>query len=87
MVEATKSNILSQSTDHKTQKLDHRKSSEQLYLSQKTYGSQTGKAETRAAGGGACIDDFEFFKQIGEGSFGMVYLALDKETNMTVAIK
>ena len=47
----------------------------------------TGRAETRAAGGGACIDDFEFYKQIGEGSFGMVYLALDKETNQTVAIK
>ena len=33
------------------------------------------------------IDDFEFYKQVGEGSFGQVYLALHKESQKFVAIK
>ena len=33
------------------------------------------------------IDDFEFYKQVGEGSFGQVYLARHKESDKFVAIK
>ena len=33
------------------------------------------------------IDDFDFIKQVGQGSFGSVYLAQDKETEEYVAIK
>ena len=33
------------------------------------------------------VDDFEFYKNVGEGSFGQVYLALFKEKNQFVAIK
>ena len=33
------------------------------------------------------VDDFEFYKQVGEGSYGQVFLALHKESNKFVAIK
>ena len=33
------------------------------------------------------VDDFEFYKTVGEGSFGQVFLALHKEKNVFVAIK
>ena len=33
------------------------------------------------------VDDFEFYKNVGEGSFGQVYLALYKHKNTYVAIK
>ena len=33
------------------------------------------------------IEDFEFFKNVGEGSFGQVYLARNKVTDNFVAIK
>ena len=33
------------------------------------------------------VEDFEFYKNVGEGSFGQVYLALHKESNKFVAIK
>ena len=33
------------------------------------------------------VDDFEFYKQVGEGSYGQVYLALQKDKNKFVAIK
>ena len=33
------------------------------------------------------IDDFEFYKQVGEGAFGQVYLANEKATGDFVAIK
>ena len=33
------------------------------------------------------VDDFEFFKSVGSGSFGQVFLAQDKETMEFVAIK
>ena len=33
------------------------------------------------------MDDFEFYKNVGEGSFGQVYLALYKKNNTFVAIK
>lgn len=33
------------------------------------------------------IDDFEFYKNVGEGSYGQVYLALHKSSNKFVAIK
>ena len=32
-------------------------------------------------------DDFDYIKQIGEGSYGSVYLARDLKTNDVVAIK
>ena len=33
------------------------------------------------------VDDFEFYKNVGEGSFGQVYLALYKHKNTFHAIK
>ena len=33
------------------------------------------------------VDDFEFYKTIGEGSFGKVFLARQKDKNVLVAIK
>ena len=33
------------------------------------------------------IEDYEFIKQIGEGAFGLVYLAKEKETSRIFAIK
>ena len=33
------------------------------------------------------IDDYEFIKQVGEGAFGNVYLAIEKSTKNHVAIK
>ena len=37
--------------------------------------------------GTTTVDDFEFYKQVGEGSFGQVYLAKEKATGDYVAIK
>ena len=49
------------------------------------------RASTKQEGtkpvGQTTIDDFKFFKQVGEGSFGQVYLAQEKETGDYVAIK
>ena len=36
---------------------------------------------------GVSIQDFELYKNVGEGSFGQVYLALHKQSNQFVAIK
>ena len=33
------------------------------------------------------MEDFEFYKNVGEGSFGQVYLALFKENDTFVAVK
>ena len=45
--------------------------------------SQKGKEEDKKV----TVDDFEFYKQVGEGSYGQVYLALQKDKNKFVAIK
>ena len=44
-------------------------------------------SSTKSGAEPKCLDDFEVHKQVGEGSFGMVYLAEEKATGHPVAIK
>ncbi len=52
-----------------------------------SYGAQSDTSSNLSSSKKRTIEEFSLMKEIGQGAFGTVYLALDKMTDKQVAIK